>query len=402
MTKAAKFPVILVILLVIAALGAELAVGWICYHKLTASVGMIDGIRTDNNSLRGELVSLREETASLREEAVSLRGELEDYLEQAAGQGHDPAQEDDVVIANEYVIRSTLPISNAYRSGDRSALTDKEKETLDMASEILSQIITDGMSPYEKEQAVYVWMTENLEHDQGLLPVIPRTQADCDNPYGVLKFHNAVCVGYATTFRLFMQMLEIPCMVVHNSECYHSWDLVQLDGSWYHTDIYSDVGSASFNHFNMTDSMQSMNQSWNTGFFPAAADYTYCYAARDAVDMDDIYSIPAALRQALDDRKSHLALRFAEMDETNAAIVEMMLNNISSRIDNSSYCSELSIYWSWLPAEQNWLLAVTLNWYSSEEPEPEIPDEAYEKTAEAVDEAFGDLDTDGWWNNAVG
>ena len=39
-----------------------------------------------------------------------------------------------------------------------------------------------------------------------------------------------------------MQMLDIPCMVVHNTERYHSWNLVQIEGNWYHVDIYSDQG----------------------------------------------------------------------------------------------------------------------------------------------------------------
>ena len=39
-------------------------------------------------------------------------------------------REDDVTIMDQYVIRSTLPISDAYKSGDDSKLTDREKETL--------------------------------------------------------------------------------------------------------------------------------------------------------------------------------------------------------------------------------------------------------------------------------
>ena len=45
-----------------------------------------------------------------------------------------------------------------------------------------------------------------------------------------------MCVGYATTFRMFMQMMDIECMVEHNTEKYHSWDLVKIDGDWYQID----------------------------------------------------------------------------------------------------------------------------------------------------------------------
>ena len=36
-------------------------------------------------------------------------------------------------IADNYEIKPTTNISDAYKSGDTSKLTDKEKETLDMA-----------------------------------------------------------------------------------------------------------------------------------------------------------------------------------------------------------------------------------------------------------------------------
>ena len=128
--------------------------------------------------------------------------------------------EDNVKIMNgEYEILSTTQISDAYKSGNTNGLSEKDKETLEMAKAVLDEVITDDMTTaYDKEKAIYDWMTSKLNYDTGVLQVIPQTSADCDNPYSVLKYHNAVCVGYATTFRLFMQMLDIPCMVVHNTE----------------------------------------------------------------------------------------------------------------------------------------------------------------------------------------
>ena len=124
-----------------------------------------------------------------------------------------------------------------------------------MASAVLDEIITDGMTPYEKDLAVYDWMCANLGHEGGVTVVIPTAPEYSAEPYGVLKYGAAVCVGFATTFRLFMQMMDIDCMVVHNS--YHSWNLVNLDGEWYHTDIYSDVDRGNYANFNMTDEMCS-------------------------------------------------------------------------------------------------------------------------------------------------
>ena len=48
--------------------------------------------------------------------------------------------EDYVKIADNYEIKPTTNISDAYKSGDTSKLTDKEKETLDMAKKAIKDM----------------------------------------------------------------------------------------------------------------------------------------------------------------------------------------------------------------------------------------------------------------------
>ena len=94
-------------------------------------------------------------------------------LEESAGDSdtEDVAQENDVTIGGEYVIKATTQISDAYKSGNTSNLSDKDKETLNMAKSVLDEIITDGMSDYEKELAVYKWMTANIGFDSGSMTI---------------------------------------------------------------------------------------------------------------------------------------------------------------------------------------------------------------------------------------
>ena len=63
------------------------------------------------------------------------------------GQLEDPEQEDDVVIAQNYTIKSTTHISDAYKSGDTSQLDDRDKETLAMAKDVIKENIKDSMTP---------------------------------------------------------------------------------------------------------------------------------------------------------------------------------------------------------------------------------------------------------------
>ena len=89
--------------------------------------------------------------------------------------------EDGYKVSEQYEIISTKHISDAYiaagglsagviESGDAAKeagekagveLTEQDEETLTMASEILADIVTEDMSLYEQEKAVYDWMYEN-------------------------------------------------------------------------------------------------------------------------------------------------------------------------------------------------------------------------------------------------
>lgn len=308
-----------------------------------------------------------------------------------AGLGQTQTQEDDVAIMNgEYHIRSTTDISDAYKAGSTSGLDEKQKETLEMASAVLDEIITEDMTPYEKEKAVYDWMSTKLSYDTGVLQVIPQTSADCDNPYGVLKYHNAVCVGYATTFRLFMQMMDIPCMVVHNTDLYHSWNLVQLDGHWYHVDIYSDQGTGNYANFNMNDELAATGHDWDHDFFPAADSLDYNYAYQNKQPVEDIYQIPTLLRQAVEDSQGILCLDFPVIDEANAQIAEAMLSGVQSYLESDEF-QYLWMNWSWMHITGNeYVLAIFIQGYEPETPSVEIPEEAQEKIEQAISDAFGE------------
>lgn len=303
--------------------------------------------------------------------------------------GEDVAQEDDVRIAGAYTIKSTTHISDAYRAGSTGSLNEKDKETLEMASAVLDEIITDGMTDYEKELAVYDWMTTKLSFDEGMLTVIPETGEDSDNPYGVLKYHNAVCVGYATTFRLFMQMLNIPCKVVHNTERGHSWDLVQLDGDWYHVDIYSDEGVTNYSHFNLNDEMMNAYQSWNTAYFPAADSTAYCYMVQHAEDVKDVYAIPAKMRKAMEDGTPFVAYRVGA-DDVNAAVAA--IQGVESRATYTEELGEIYLFYSQTAVDGGYIVYCSFEYANEENYDDEfLPAEVQEKIDAAVEKAFSDL-----------
>ena len=134
----------------------------------------------------------------------------------------------------------TSHIAEAYKSGDCSELSELEKSILDKASAVAEEILTPDMSDYEKELAVHDYIVCNCAYDTGALAVIPVVGEHSKDPYGVLCESKAICEGYSCTFRMFMEMLDIPCETVYSIDDQnrdHAWNIVTLDGAPYYVDV---------------------------------------------------------------------------------------------------------------------------------------------------------------------
>lgn len=264
---------------------------------------------------------------------IRINAVYNDYF----GEGQDPAQEDDVEIAGEYMIKSTLPISDAYKSGDTSKLSDSDKETLDMAKEVIDEVITEEMTPFEKELAIYQFLIRGMKNSTGILTVINTGVGEYYTPHDVLKYRSAVCVGYATTFRMFMQMLDIDCMVVHSTGLGHSWDLVKLDGEWYHTDCYMDSDTSGFENFNMTDEeCANMGHEWNQDFFPAADGNKFNYMLSVAEEIKDIYAVPKWVMEAVKEKKTAISCTFKkEITKDDEDLALYLVNEVQNNLENT-------------------------------------------------------------------
>ena len=313
---------------------------------------------------------------------------LKTSVDSTLAKDEDVAQEDDVVIADEYTIKSTKNISDAYKEGKEDSLSKEDKDTLDMAKKVLDEIITDGMSDYEKELAVYNWMVKNIKNDSGMMSVIPTSGQNAATPNGVLKSKTAVCVGYATTFRLFMQMMDIECKIVHTTDRIHSWDEVKLDGEWYHTDVYSDAGSLNYSHFNMNDKECSNGYEWNTDFFPAATGTKYNYAVMNNEKLDDVYKLPKKIKKAIEDKNYFLAYNLGQdVDDEKVSIINAIVQSISNYITDSYYLSA-----NLIDADNgDKVMAVYISSYNDTSAMDNLSDKITEKINKAVDKAFSDF-----------
>lgn len=177
----------------------------------------------------------------------------------------------------------TTAIRTAWETGDTSGLSDYDREIYNAAQKVLNKVLQDGMSDLEKEAAVYGWVVDHVNYDWTHQDIMTDTPRESFTPYGGLVNRTAVCLGYATTFQLLMDLAEVKCITVvgaaFQSKEDHGWNMVQLDGNWYCVDVtwdanYREQGvspQGDWDFFNVTsDEMAASNHQWDYPNTPEA------------------------------------------------------------------------------------------------------------------------------------
>ena len=90
----------------------------------------------------------------------------------------------------------------AYKTGNTDKLNAKDLFVYDKLMEVIGEVITDDMTDYEKEKAIYDWQVKWISYNNDNLNPITDGQSETHTPYGVFRTHNAICVGNTTTFKL--------------------------------------------------------------------------------------------------------------------------------------------------------------------------------------------------------
>lgn len=149
--------------------------------------------------------------------------------------------------------------------------------------------ISQGMTDLEKVISAHDWLVTNCQYDPyigtGGKYIASDGTVYNDEPavytsYGAFVNHNVVCQGYALAFKVLMDRAGIPCCYVKSDAMNHAWNMVQLDGNWYHVDVtwddslYSDIrdyaGRALRNYTLLSDEeisqdiLRGIHHDWST------------------------------------------------------------------------------------------------------------------------------------------
>lgn len=140
---------------------------------------------------------------------------------------------------------------------------------LDYAAEcIIAEVIKDGMTDFEKTLAVHDWLIYNAEYSDAF-----------PGPEGVMYAGRGLCQSYTDAMLLILGKLDIECLPVVSEEMHHIWNLVKLDGEWYHVDVTWDDPTPNGNeyhlYFGLNDERMAADHTWIASDYPAATGTRY-------------------------------------------------------------------------------------------------------------------------------
>lgn len=175
---------------------------------------------------------------------------------------------------------NTVPQDEPYVRGFRpkyiSAAQDADAQARFDAAVNTALAQAEGLTdPVEQILALYNYLVRTTVHNyeasfyESPVNLCVTEPKEAWTAYGALVTGDTVCKGCAMAWKVLMDRIGIPCLVVCKGDESHLWNLVQLDGKWYHIDIFSGNnlqptlrGQCMYNDFLVTDTVMSKHGSW--------------------------------------------------------------------------------------------------------------------------------------------
>lgn len=157
---------------------------------------------------------------------------------------------------NEYITAIKL----TYTKTEQKALS--EKNQLNQKVDSILKGITTGMDEFQRIEYIHDTINKLCVYGES-------ETGNQDSAYGCLVEGKAICEGYSKAFLLLCNRAGIDCTIVTGTalsdsgeSVSHMWNMVMVDGDWYHIDLTwddptlnpADKNYVRYDFFNLTDS----------------------------------------------------------------------------------------------------------------------------------------------------
>lgn len=241
-------------------------------------------------------------------------------------------------------------------------LTADEVSSMNLASEKAAREIISELSPdmddYEKLKFFHDYLILNCRTDAG--------DEYADTVYGALVRKKALCEGYTKAFAYLCNLVGIENVIVTGETTVaHMWNMVKLNGNWYHVDVtwdnpddelhelYPDV--VLYQYFMVTDSVIKNNHKiWlHPAEPPKAYGTAENYFVREGADVTDVGGLVTAAENAIlsavKDRKQSAMVKFSTTDLYLSSLPDLsdetLFNSVTERV-RSEFGENIRLIWT--------------------------------------------------------
>lgn len=118
---------------------------------------------------------------------------------------------------------------------NRAYTQDEINEINNKVDKILNENVNNNMPPKEKIRVIHDYIIDHTEYDKLKYENKNDDTYKSNTAYGVLIEGYGTCNGYADAMEIFLDKMNVINYKISNEE--HIWNLVYLDGKWYHLDL---------------------------------------------------------------------------------------------------------------------------------------------------------------------
>lgn len=113
----------------------------------------------------------------------------------------------------------------------------EEQQKLDAAiNELSSRVDISGMTDEEIVLAYHEYLTSTVAYAYAAYLQGSLGGAHEYDMYGALVNHSSVCQGYAETMFYLLKKAGLSCAIASSQNINHAWNIVKVNGKWYHVD----------------------------------------------------------------------------------------------------------------------------------------------------------------------
>ena len=183
-------------------------------------------------------------------------------------------------------VRQCLVLTVTYDSELGEEECNKQAFVKQQLAYIINDITSASINEHEKVKSIFDYVVKNYSYDHTYTHY---------KLYDVLSDKTTICDGYANLTYQLCTLAGIESRVVTNDT--HAWNLIKIDGNWYHVDTTHAVGIGRYPYtyylLSTEEVLKFSSHEYNEAEYPVA-NVTYLDTIRDIQDYQALYQIIVA------------------------------------------------------------------------------------------------------------